>query len=63
MLFHNVSLIVDLFETAHNVLHNSELQPQRDPNNIANIKNVRKLHFWVHAHFFDNYIHQVKVER
>lgn len=38
VLFYNLSLIVDLFETAYNVLHNSELQLQRDPNNIANIK-------------------------
>lgn len=45
------------------VLHNSELQMQRDPSNIANINTVRKLHFWVNAQFFDSYIHQGKVER
>lgn len=38
VLFYNLSLIVSLFETAYNVHHNSELQLQRDSNNIANIK-------------------------
>lgn len=51
----------DFFLTSYNVLNNSELQLKRD--NITNIKNVRKVNFWVHAQFFDSCFHQVKVER
>lgn len=55
----NKTLLISAF-SAYDHLNNSE-QSKRN-NDITNIKNIGKLNFQVHAHFFDSFI-QVKVER